>query len=230
MSRAPQKSTQRLRFVAAVAVAGLATLLAVAGCGAGQNTQTDSVEPAVNGISGEVGAIQIRNAQFAYPRGGTYPAGGETSLVVTIVNTGASDDELVEVTSPVARSVKVSGDRALIARRALQVGTPGQEVSGAPSSSVVVTTTPPSSSSTTGSPSSGAGSTTSTPSSTTSAAPAPVEIGKATIVLSGLTEALRSGKTYPVTFVFRNGGTITLDLPIASPTTPRPEPTGASHG
>jgi copper(I)-binding protein len=225
------ESPKRLRIVA-----GLAAMLALAGCGAGQNTQTDSVEPAVNGTLGQVGDIMIRDAQFAYPTGGVYPAGGEGPLVLTIVNTGPTDDELVSVSSSVAESVEVTGDRALTARRAIQVGTPSETVSGkASSSSAAVTTTtqsssvPPSS----GAPGSASGSAVS-PTTTTTATPtssaAPVEIGKATIIVKGFSESLSSGKTYPVTFVFRNAGSVTLNLPIAAPTTARPEPTGESHG
>jgi copper(I)-binding protein len=224
------KSTKRLRIVA-----GLAAMLALAGCGAGQNTQTDSVQPAVNGTLGQLGDIMIRDAQFAYPNGGVYPAGGEGQLVLTIVNTGPTDDELVSVSSPVAESVEVTGDRALTARRAIQVGKPGEAVGGrASSSSAAVTTTTQSSSSSSVPPSSGVpGSpttTTTTTTTTTSTSAAPVEIGKATFVVKGFTQSLSSGKTYPVTFVFRNAGSITLDLPIAAPSTARTEPTGESHG
>jgi copper(I)-binding protein len=228
-------STMRLR-----AVAGLAALLTLAGCGAGQNTQTDSVEPAVNGNRGQVGAIMISDAQFAYPSTGTYPAGGAGPLILTIVNTGSQDDELVDVSTPIAESVEVTGDRSLIARRALQVGTPGESVSGRASTSstpsTAATTTSTTSTTTTtgpstpssgapgsGTPSSGASSSTATSTST------PVELGKATIVVKQFTEALRVGKTYPVTFVFRNAGSVTINLPIAAPSTPRPEPTGESH-
>jgi copper(I)-binding protein len=226
------KSTKR-----PLIVAGLAAMLVLAGCGAGQNTQTDSVEPAVNGTKGQIGDILIRDAQFSYPNGGVYPAGGQGPLVLTIVNTGATDDELVSVSSSVAESVEVTGDRALTARRAIQVGKPGESVSG---SAAVTTTTTTRSSSSSVPPSSGASgsvsgsasgsATATTTTTTTSTSAAPVEIGVATIVVKGFTESLSSGKTYPVTFVFRNAGSITLNLPIAAPNTARPEPTGESHG
>lgn len=227
VSRPPQKSTKRLRIVVAVVLAGLAALLALTGCGAGRNTQTDSVEPAVNGALGQAGGIAIRDAQFAFPRGGSYSVGGEGELVLTIVNTGATDDELVEVTSPIAGSAEIKGDRALPARRALQVGTAGETGGGAASSSSAAVTTSTSAPATSSSIGSSSGSATTTTTTTTTE---PVEIGRATIVLKGFTESLRVGKTYPVTFVFRNAGLVTLNLPIASPATPRPEPTGESHG
>jgi copper(I)-binding protein len=229
VSRAPQN----LRIVPAsvrAGIAGLVAVLAVAGCSAGQDSQTDTAEPAVNGSLGQVGPIMIRDAQFAFPHGGIYPAGGEASLVLTIINTGTADDELVEVTSSVADDVEVTGDRRLIAGRALQIGTPGKEAGGTPSSVVVTTQTPSSPTSVSGAPSSVPSSAPSSSSSPSSAAAPPGEIGKATVVLGGLSSALNLGKTYPVTFVFRGAGSITLDLPIAAPTTPRPEPTGESHG
>jgi copper(I)-binding protein len=214
-------------------LAGLAAVLAVAGCSAGQNTQTDTVEPAVNGTLGRVGPIVLRDAQIAYPRGNVYPAGGEAPLVLTIVNTGSGSDELVEVTSAVAEDTQVSGDRNLTPRAAIQVGTPDREATATPSSSAVTTTRTPTSSPS--APPSTSPPASSSPASSSSAAPSststsvrPAEIGKATIVLKGLNDPLRPGMTYPVTFVFRNAGSVTLDLPIATPTTARPEPT--PHG
>lgn len=210
------------RLAAAVAgLAGLVIVLVVAGCGAGQDTQTDSMDPSVNGAIGQVGPIAIRDAQFAVPNRGVFPAGASAEMRLTIVNTGATDDELVEVTSPVADEVEISGDRSLVARRATLIG--GGGGSHASSSSVPSSTSSPRP---TGSVS---GSATARPTST-SAAPKPVEIGKATIVLKGLNTALYSGKTYPVTFVFRNAGSVTVQLPIANPPSARAEPTGASHG
>jgi copper(I)-binding protein len=215
------------RVAAAVAgLAGLVIMLVVAGCGAGQNTQTDSMPPAVNGAQGQAGPIAIRDARFAVPDRGVYPAGTSAELVLTIVNTGPTDDELTEVTSPVADEVQISGDRILVARRAVQVTGGGAATPPSSSSSVAPTSTRPTSSSVSVSAS---GSSTARPTSTSSVSP-PVELGKATVVLKGLNTPLYSGKTYPVTFVFRNAGSVTIELPIANPPSARPEPTSASHG
>jgi copper(I)-binding protein len=187
-------------------------MIVLAGCSAGQNTQTDSILPSVNGTQGGVGPIMIRNAQFAVPERGVFPSGSNAELRLTIVNTGSADDELTEVTSPVADDVEITGDRALVARRAVQVG----------DGSAVAQSSPVTPTSTSAPASSSARSTT--------AAPKPVvELGKGHIVLKGLNSALNAGKTYPVTFVFRNAGSVTLQLPIANPSTARPEPTGESH-
>ncbi|HEV2783249.1 MAG TPA: hypothetical protein VGX25_28025 [Actinophytocola sp.] len=246
MSRAPHESTNRRTVAAAVGAvaAGLTAALALAGCSAGQDTQTDSVLPSVNGTQGRVGAIMIRDAMFAYPDGGAYPSGGRATLVLTIVNTGPQPDELVEVSSPVAQDAEISGDRNLTPRRAIAVGTPGEAADTEPTSSAPATTRTPSSTvapTSTSAPSSAPGSPTSAPGSPPSSAPSssaptsaseePTELGRATIVLTGLTSALMPGKTYAVTFVFRNAGSVTLDLPIAAPTTARPESSGESgHG
>jgi len=239
VSRAPLKSMNRLRRApVAIGLAGLVTALAVAGCSAGQNTQTDSVEPAVNGSQGQVGPIAIRNAQIAYPHDGTYSAGASAPLILTIVNTGSKADELVEVTSEVAGNVTITGDRALRPGRATDVGTPGA-VGGAPSSSastttVTTTTTVTSTTGVSAPPSAPPSSRPSGPpsaSSSTRPTAEPVEIGKATIVLSGLSTTLSPGMSYSVTFSFRDAGSITLELPIATPLSARPEVSGTgSHG
>lgn len=188
--------------------------LAVAGCGAGQDVQTE-VEPAVNGSFAQVGPIAIRDAQLAYPSGGIYPSGGTATLTLTIVNTGPSDDELLEVSSPVAASAQITGDRNLPGFRALQVGMPGRPAAPPSTPSLTSTARPASSSP---SPTSGSAR-------PTAGGLRSQDVGKATIVLNGLSEPLYSGKTYAVTLTFRNAGTVIIELPIAAPTTARVEPT-----
>jgi hypothetical protein len=222
VTRAQQKTSQWLRLAPAALGLGLAALLTVSGCSAGQVTQTDSMLPAVNGAIGGIGPIAIRDAKLAYPHGGSYLEGADAPLVLTIVNTGATDDELLEVSSPVAEDVELQGDQSLPARRALAVGTPGKEVressSSARTTTPVTTTTLPVGSAPGTSPSATAP--------TTTSSTARVEIGTLSIVLKGLNTEVTSGRTVQVTFVFRTGST-TVDLPIASPISARPEPTEA---
>jgi copper(I)-binding protein len=220
------------RVAAAVAgLAGLVIVLVVAGCGAGQDTQTATMPPAVNGALGQAGPIAIRNAQFAPPNRGVYPAGTSAALILAIVNTGTTDDELTEVSSPVADEVEISGDRSLVANRTLQVSGAGPAAPQSSSAGVTPTSNRPTSSSSSSSSSSASSSASgsSTPTSSSSAAP-PVELGKATIVLKNLSSPLYVGQTYPVTFVFRKAGSVTIQLPVANPPSARPEPTSASHG
>ena len=68
-------------------VAGVVAL-GIAGCGSGQVTQTDSVQPAVNGNQGNVGDVALRDVLVAYPESGAYRAGEDAPLTLTIVNAG----------------------------------------------------------------------------------------------------------------------------------------------
>jgi hypothetical protein len=114
VSRADHQTTTRRRLlsgiVPSVLGAGLAGVL-LAGCGSGQITQTESQQPVVNGASGNVGSIAIRNTQLAYPgnANGVYAPGSTARLIVTIVNSGGTDDTLTRVTTPAAGQVLVDG-------------------------------------------------------------------------------------------------------------------------
>lgn len=205
MSGAPWSGRGRGR-VAALGV-GLGVLvggLVLAGCSAGQITQTDTQAASVNGAHGEAGQIAIRNAQLAYPDDGVYPAGGDAPLIASIVNTGSTPDELVEVVSPMAL-VQVEGDQALPGRQVLWVGTPGESAD----TQLSETSEPPT---TTGSG----------PSETIPVPTDPIDVqGTVRIVLNALDDPLTVGQLVPVTFVFERAGSVTLQVPIATPDTVR---------
>ncbi|MGW5050476.1 hypothetical protein [Actinokineospora sp. NPDC004072] len=230
MSRAEQNSSGRLRR-ASLAV-GLAALLATAACGAGQITQTDSQLPAVNGVNADAGGIAVRNAELAYPDGGHYPQGGQAALIAALINPGTESDTLVEVSSPIARSVTLTGDTALPGGVTLSVGTPNEDFKAEPPTATTTsaTTTAPTTTGTGGATTTGA----TTAATTTTTAPAgttgAVERGKLTILLDGLTEDLYPGRVYPVTFVFAKAGAVTLQLPIAAPAESRQSSGSGSSG
>lgn len=225
------------KIVPAVAV-GLVALLGIAGCSAGQVTQTDSIEPAVNGNKGDLGDIALRDVVIAYPEAGAYDQGDQAPLLLTIVNTDGGDDELVSVSSPAAGSVELLGDAVVAGRTRLRVIVPEEPVRE--SSAPAVTTTDGAESSAPGTTSSQPGSETETTGSETSAgssAPettatptptseAPPEVGIMSIVLTDLVADLPIGRNVPVTFVFAEAGSITIQVPIATPATARPDPTG----
>lgn len=197
-----------------VAVSALATgvvtaALALAGCGAGQITQTSAQVAGVSGGQATVGAIAIRNAEFAYEEtenASVYTRGQDAPVTMSIVNSAATDDKLVSASSPVARSVRISGEAAVVAGRTLLVeGVPAV----AATASAAAT------------PSASAGPTSTAP---TSAAAAPDEEAKgAQVVLVGVNEEIRPGLTYPVTLTFEKAGTVTVLVPVANPTAPRKE-------
>ncbi|MFI9815309.1 copper chaperone PCu(A)C [Saccharothrix variisporea] len=113
MGRAPQKSpaSRRLAVVAAVAT-GLG--LAAAGCSAGQVTQTDTQVAAVNGASGTVGTIAVRDAQLLFPVAhGYYEEGDNAPVVVLIANNGGEADKLLSVTSDRSAEAEITGDKDL---------------------------------------------------------------------------------------------------------------------
>jgi copper(I)-binding protein len=226
------------RRVLGSTVLALGAALVLAGCGAGQLTQTSSQEPAVNGAYAQAKALFIRNAALQYPPNNqAYAAGSSGALSLTIVNTGGTDDELVSVTSDAAASAEIQGSKLIVAMNSLVVALPEQTgATGGDSASVTSspTTSPTTTSSSPATTSSGSTSSTSTSSTSTSStsstttpppAPttsaAPVEVGKATIVLKDFNRPVWPGQTVKVTFVFRDSGPVTFDLPIAAPAKPR---------
>jgi len=219
-----RQTTRPLRKLVPAVAIGVSALLGIVGCSAGQVAQTADMEPAVNGNSGQLGTIALRNVLVAFPENGeSYREGEDAPLLLSIVNSGTEDDELVGVSSP-AGEVEPIGNPAIPAGTALQIVLPDENTSESASET---TTTESSSSETSGSEEpSGAES----PSATTTEAPAETEavappvVGTMSLVITGLTADLPIGKNVPVTFEFANAGKITLQLPIGAPATPRPQP------
>ncbi|GAA4862411.1 hypothetical protein [Saccharopolyspora cebuensis] len=127
MSRPQHHKARRLRLIPAAL--GLGAVVALSGCSAGQITETDTQVAAVNGGSGDVGEIAVRNAEFSFPAAGSaYPQGSSAPLEVVIANEGP-DDRLVAVRSPYAANVQVTGEQALPSGTALHaygLHVPGQ--------------------------------------------------------------------------------------------------------
>lgn len=227
---------------------GIALLMgALVGCAAGQVTQTADQESAVNGASGQVGPIAVRDAVFVYPSGDEhfYAAGSAAALTLTIVNTEGTEDRLVAVQSPVGQA-RLDGSTTIPGRSAVRaiaidvtetttsaattVATTSATTS-APTSGPVATTTvsaPTSGPATTSGPAATSEATTSgpatssEPSATTSSA-SDLAPGELTIVLEKLTEDIRPGRTVLVVLLFEKAGELQLLVPIASPDEPRGE-------
>ncbi|HEY6423247.1 MAG TPA: hypothetical protein VIY28_08410 [Pseudonocardiaceae bacterium] len=102
----------RTPLALAALVVACCTTAAVAGCGAGQITQTDRQVAAVDGAYGDVGKnIALRNVLIPYPHNaqGVYPAGSSVPVMLTIINQGELPDELIAVTTPTVGQVLVMG-------------------------------------------------------------------------------------------------------------------------
>lgn len=112
------------RRVLSSAVLGFGAALALAGCGAGQITQTSTILPAVNGALGQAGQVFVRNASLANRDvcEQAYTAGSNAPLTLTIANNGPKDDELVAVSSPNATGATIQGQKTIVAGNTLEVG------------------------------------------------------------------------------------------------------------
>lgn len=239
MSRAEHHTTTRRRVLAGIvpSVLGIGLAAVLAGCGAGQITQTDTQLSGVNGASATVGSMAIRNAQLAYPADpqGVYQPGSSARLVVTIVNTGLTSDTLVKVTSPGVSSITIDGSadgtKLIPGNFSVASGQDEDDSTAGPSSAAAPTTTVPVVTTTQAPPSSGQPS--SPPSGslvpsapsvppTTTASAVPTVPGVVKIELVGIKSLngapLRAGLTIPMTFYFQHAGQVTLaQVPIGAP-------------
>jgi copper(I)-binding protein len=121
------------RRVLSSAVLGFGAALVLAGCGAGQITQTSTIEPAVNGALGQAGQVSVRDASLANRNQceQAYPTGSNAPLIFTVANAGQRDDELVSVSSANASGASIQGQKTVVAGSTLVVSAPG-DASGAP--------------------------------------------------------------------------------------------------
>lgn len=113
----------------AVAAFGIALALGTTACGAGQISQTNSMEPAVNGNTATLGSLQLRDVQIIYPtekadevfgNGGPF----EVAFVISNIDT-LENDRLVGIDAPKGGSVTITGgDQSIPAGQALRAGKP----------------------------------------------------------------------------------------------------------
>jgi copper(I)-binding protein len=196
------------RTRAPLVVSALIAGVALAGCGAGQITQTAEQVAAVEGANAGAGEIALRNAtiEFDAPVHGAaiYPAGTDAPLEMTIVNSGSEADRLIAASSPIAASVQISGVLQIPGGQALAI-------EGAPAS---VAAPVPADAAATPEPAPGG-----TPATTPPAEEA--EPGAGHIVLTGLSEEIQAGRSYPLVLTFERAGEVRFDVPVANPDTLR---------
>ena len=223
-----RQTTRPLRKLVPAVAIGASALLGIVGCSSGQVAHTAEMPPAVNGNSGQVGDLMLRNVLVAFPESGEpYEQGDDAPLLLSIVNTGGEDDELVGVTSP-AGEVEMIGNQAIPAGTVLQVVLPDENTS-ASATTTTTTSESPASSETSGTEAPGSETSGSETSATSTEAPSETEavsppvVGTMSLVITGLSTDLPYGKNVPVTFEFANAGKVTIELPVDTPATPRPE-------
>lgn len=123
MSRSQPVRPSRVAIAACTAAA--AVLLA--GCGAGQITDTATQRSAEGAAAtASAGGIVVRDAGIefgdAVPAAVVHPAGTTAPLQMHIVNTGATADKLVGAASPWASSVSITGSRDVPGGQTIVVG------------------------------------------------------------------------------------------------------------
>jgi hypothetical protein len=119
------------RFVCASTIArwlvscGLLAAVTLTGCSAGQQSQTASMEPAVNGSSATVKNIAVRDARIrAVQTGASLNVGKTVELVLVVTNQDpANTDRLVGITQDIGQ-LTLSGDTTIPPLGILLVGTP----------------------------------------------------------------------------------------------------------
>jgi copper(I)-binding protein len=203
-------SARRLGIGVAVAVAALA----LTGCAAGQHAPTANEVPVVDGVSADAGPIALRAVTVAAPTQGSYPADGDATLQLVIVNDGHDPDRLVGVRTPQANEVRLFANAADAdsASAAAPSSSASAEPSSGPSSSAASSPSAPS-----------------TPESLDLPTGRAVSIGYspdlAVIQLHGLTSPLFPAESFPITFQFAGAGTVTFTVAVHLAPGPSTTPT-----
>ncbi|WP_317753202.1 copper chaperone PCu(A)C [Nocardia seriolae] len=206
--KATTASKPRRRAVTVAALAAGA-VLALSGCGAGQVSQTATQVAAVNGNSANVGSIALRNVRFLLPQTEEFnnAKGGKAVLAFSAINLSDSKtDELVSISTDLGQ-VKLA-----------------EKIEIKPSVTVVAdkpTAKDAAQAAAVHEQNEGQGAS----DKVTDPAAKPV-----LIEVTGLTKDVAPGLTYPLTFVFKEGGTVVVNVPVdAGANNPRKEPVKAGE-
>jgi copper(I)-binding protein len=194
---------------AAFAAAGAAVVLT--GCAAGQIASTSEIVPVVDGISANVGAIDLRAVAVSPPTDRSWAEGSSAPLQMYLVNNSSAADQLVSVTTDRAASVQL-------------VAHGGVEASSASSSSA---SSSAASSSAPASPSTATSREASQPISLPAGQSISVgfDPGNPQVLLTGLKETLFPATSFAVTFQFAQAGSVTAQVPVHLTRGPSSTPT-----
>jgi hypothetical protein len=119
------RSNRHSTRVAALAAGGLISAVALAGCSAGQLSQTASQESAVDGNQAVINNVALRNVRILAQQNTDFLRPGATvDLVLVVINQSPDvTDKLVGISTDIGQ-VTVTGDPTLPAGGTLFVGTP----------------------------------------------------------------------------------------------------------
>jgi copper(I)-binding protein len=217
-----------LRRLGAAVGSGMAGVLLVTGCAAGQNAQTVEQTPSIDGVQAEAGNIAIRAAGIAAPESGSsYAKGSDAPLRMVIINRGTAADKLVSVTSTVAGGARFSAGSS-----ASPVASGSGQASSSAADSSAVSASPSASSSVPAASASGSATGSSSASQNTPidlAGRQSVQIGIGTggpsVTLTGLTADLFPAQPVPVTLTFASGASVTVIVAVQLTSEAPPAPT-----
>lgn len=173
------------KVTAAVAALAVGAVLALSGCGTGQQSQTSAEVSAVDGMSATIGTIALRDLRIlpAAPPEHTNIKGGRAVLAFRAVNDSpAVGDELASITSDLGPvtvtplSPAAGGSAVVPPNRELVATGPGGQ----------------------------------------NAASTAAVVGPFLVEITALSRDVAPGLTYPVTFNFKNSGTVSVDVPVAA--------------
>ncbi|MFJ9363277.1 hypothetical protein ACIRRA_02510 [Nocardia sp. NPDC101769] len=195
------KSRRRAVTVAALAAGAV---LALSGCGAGQVSQTATQVAAVNGNAANAGSIALRDVRFLLPQTEEYnnAKGGKAVLAFSAVNlSDSTTDELVSISTDLGQ-VKIADKIEIKPSTTVVADKPTAKDAAAAAAMHEQN----------------AGEPASDKAIDPNAKPVLIEV-------TGLTKDVTPGLTYPLTFVFKEGGTVVVNVPVdAGANNPRPEP------
>jgi hypothetical protein len=119
------RSNRRSTGVAALAAGGLIGAVALAGCSAGQLSQTSTQESAVDGSQAVIKDVALRNVRIQAQQDTDFLRPGATVDLVLVVINQSPDvaDKLVGISTDIGK-VTVTGNPTLPAGGTLFVGTP----------------------------------------------------------------------------------------------------------
>lgn len=103
----PPAPVARARRASRFAALASAAVLALAGCGAGQISETSRQHPTVGGSNADLGRIALRNMQIEAPQTSGWAEGDTVALTMTIVNNTSAAEDLVDIATEAADEVLI---------------------------------------------------------------------------------------------------------------------------
>lgn len=225
---APVNRARRVSRFAAVAGAAALITGMLAGCGAGQISETSTQHATVGGTNADLGKIALRNMQIEAPKRGSWDQGATVALTMTIVNNTGTAEDLIGITTDAASKVLIFANSAqyltYLASLVPTTAPAGPAPAASPSASASTTATSTAPAPTTSAPAPAP--TSSTPAAVTPAGSVTVpsntavefgygNVNRPVILLVGLTAPIGGGSAATLSFTFSTAGTVSAAVPIS---------------